>query len=266
MFVHVDVKERRRSVGWAADLCPICRDLRSFEVSEVRRVARVYLVPIGTGTLEGREITCADCKSVLAFPPEEYSAISKRRRDPAKLVELTNPALLDRMDAWFDRQERIAQSILSRRERVAEIVSVLSALEHMAWLRSRGGPEEFAMGICIVFFLLTLIVTLTTWTTVGFVLQVVLLTSLLTSLSIGLILMLTHRPMSVSRHLVPRIVRALEPLEPTFDELGDALALARRNGLRVGRYVNPRRLGRELARDRRRPVVLASPELGRGFT
>lgn len=262
MFVHVDVKERRRPVGWAADLCPVCRDLRSFEVAEVRRVARVYLVPIGSGSLEGREITCADCKTVLPCPEEGYEAISKRRRDPAKLVELTNPELLERVDDWFARQERIAQATLSNRERVAEILSVLGALEHMAWLRSRGGPEEFAMAVSLIFFVLLLIVALASWTTAGFVLQVILLTSLLTSLCVGLILLLTHKPMSVSRHLVPRLVRALEPLEPTLDELADALALARRNGLRIGRYVNPRRLSRELARERRRPIVLAPPEFG----
>lgn len=262
MFVHVDVKERRRSTGWVADLCPICRDLRSFEVAEVRRVARVYLVPIGSGTLEGREITCADCKSVLSFPDEGYAAISRRRREPAKLVELTNPALLERVDAWFERQERIAQSTLSSRERVAEILSVLGALEHMAWVRSRGGPEEFAMAVCVIFFVLMLILTLASWSNTGLVVQVILLTSLLTSFSVGLVLLLTYKPMSVSRHLVPRLVRALEPLEPTLDELGDAMALARRHGLRIGRYVNPRRISRELARERPRPVVLAPAKLG----
>jgi hypothetical protein len=257
-YIHVDVKERRRPIGWVADLCPICRDLRAFEVNELRRVARVYFVPLGRGSLEGREITCVDCQSVLQAPEDGYEALSPRRRDPAQLVPMTNPGLLDRAGDWFERQHLVAMGTLSRGERTGEIVSVLRALDHMAWMRSRGGPEELLTALCVVVFFVVLIGTVVSWSgSPGWRIACAAMAAGMLALSTTMVL--THRSMAAGRHMLPRLVRALEPLEPTLEELDAALQFAQRQGLRIGRYVTGRRLLRELARERDRPVVLRAP-------
>lgn len=258
MYIHVDVKERRRPIGWVADLCPICRDLRAFEVNELRRVARVYFVPLGRGSLEGCEITCVDCQSVMEAPEEGYEAVSNRRRDPAQLVSMTNPGLLDRAEDWFERQHKVAKGSLDKAERTREIVTVLRALDHMAWVRSRGGPEELLTALCIIVFFVVLIGTVMTWAGSP-TWRIVFAVTAAGMLAISTTLVLTHRSMAAGRHLLPRLVRALEPLEPTQDEIDAALMLAQRQGLRIGRYVTGRRVLREMASERRRPVVLKAP-------
>jgi hypothetical protein len=265
VYVHVDVKERRRQIGWVADLCPVCRDLRAFRVSEVRRVARVYLVPMGKGSLEGIEIACVDCGCVLPGAEAGYEAVSRRRREPSRLVEETNPALLDRSADWFERQRRVALGELSGRERVAEILRTLEALEHMAQRRSRGGAEEAIAAISVVVLIVLLIGAAAAWTpSVG---ASPAWRTIITAGAAGMLpltawLVFAHTSLAASRHVMPRLVRALAPLEPTLEELDGAVALARRAGLRIGRYVRPGAVLIELARERRQPTVLSPPGAG----
>ena len=265
MYVHVDVKERRRPIGWVADLCPVCRDLRAFRVSEVRRVARVYLVPMGKGSLEGIEITCVDCECVLPGSEEGYESVSRRRRDPSRLVEETNPALLERSGAWFERQRRVALGELSERDRVAEILATLEALEHMALQRSRGGAEEAIAAICVVVLIVLIVGTAAAWTpSVGAspAWRTVLTAGAAGMLPVTAWLIFSHTSLAARRHLMPRLVRALAPLEPTLEELDSAFSLARRAGLRIARYLRPGAVLVELARERKQPTVLSPPGLG----
>lgn len=262
MYVHVDVAHRRRSVGWAADLCPICRDLRAFQVLEVRRVTRVYFVPMGKGSLESHEIMCIDCGTVMIQPDEGYAGLSRRRRDPAKLVELTNPGILDRSEAWFERQQRVARGQLAPRERIAEILGVLRAVEYMTLHRPRNGLEEWATGLAIFVFVLMFFGAVLSWTissASGTGWRAAFTIGTIITLPLAAWLVFTHSGMAVRRLLTPRLVRALEALEPTQAELEEALMLGRRHGLLSARLLRARPLHQELTRDRSRPVVLGWP-------
>ena len=81
----------RHSLGYVADFCPVCRDLRRFEVKRVGLAGHFYYVSLGEGQLLGHDRTCQECGVDLNAKPETYKSVSRERLPTSELAASTNP-------------------------------------------------------------------------------------------------------------------------------------------------------------------------------
>lgn len=93
MFIFWGTKVKEKHIGYGADFCPMCRDIRQFRISRRGRSGHVYGFSIGSGELIGHSRTCMNCKIVLGAYPNNYLDLERR---PSKasietLVESTFP-------------------------------------------------------------------------------------------------------------------------------------------------------------------------------
>ena len=81
----------RHSIGYVADFCPVCRDLRRFEVKRLGMASHFYYIPLGEGALLGHVRTCAECGIDLNARPEVYKQVARGRDGAAELAAQTRP-------------------------------------------------------------------------------------------------------------------------------------------------------------------------------
>lgn len=91
MFIVWGKKPVTRRLGYVADFCPICRDLRTFTVKRVGLADHIYYVSFGEGRLVGHTRTCTACDIDLNARPEIYKELHARKLPPPQLAALTRP-------------------------------------------------------------------------------------------------------------------------------------------------------------------------------
>src|SRR6266542_4248609 len=94
MFIVWGTKRVERKQGNIADLCPICREIRSFQLVRVGLASHVYYISFGEGKLAGYIIRCDACGVILDVDPTRYGSTAKdARSDVVALVRDTFPNL-----------------------------------------------------------------------------------------------------------------------------------------------------------------------------
>ncbi|MBI3373381.1 MAG: hypothetical protein HY017_16770 [Betaproteobacteria bacterium] len=91
MFIVWGKKRVTTWLGYVADFCPICRDLRTFEVTRIGLAGHVYYISFGEGELAGHIRTCTACDIDLNARPENYRELHKEKLAPQQLAPLTFP-------------------------------------------------------------------------------------------------------------------------------------------------------------------------------
>ena len=62
MFVLFWGRKRREDhLGFVADFCPICREVRPFRLLAIRMVPHLFFIPMGSGRLECHVRVCLEC-------------------------------------------------------------------------------------------------------------------------------------------------------------------------------------------------------------
>src|SRR6266581_5496821 len=124
MFIVWGKKRVERKQGIVADFCPICREVRAFQLIRVGLATHVYYVSAGEGKLAGHMIRCNECGVELAVDPTRYATTQK---DPRVGLE----ALIR------DTFPRLRESYAERLEletRIKRTRSALSADQHKQFL------------------------------------------------------------------------------------------------------------------------------------
>ena len=80
MFIVWGKKRVERNQGLVADFCPICREVRAFQLIRVGLASHVYYVSFGEGKLAGHIIRCNECRVKLAVDPTRYATTEKDAR------------------------------------------------------------------------------------------------------------------------------------------------------------------------------------------
>lgn len=93
MFIVWGKKIVYRKLGHVADFCPICRQVRSFEIKRVGMAGHVYYITSGQGDLVGYERTCASCDTAFEAQPERYASHAKKATPLDALRSATFPDL-----------------------------------------------------------------------------------------------------------------------------------------------------------------------------
>lgn len=104
------------ATGYAADLCPICRGARPFQIFAVKHVAHFNFIPLGTGKTVAHIAKCMDCGIRLGVELEEYANLQKTKpHDIGSLIANTRPYLVQ------DYQDRLEIERLIKNRKLSEI-------------------------------------------------------------------------------------------------------------------------------------------------
>jgi hypothetical protein len=225
VLIIVGARRVRKHLGLAADFCPICRDYRAFDVAEMRQVPHLYYVPLGRGKTLASELECTRCRSVYAGGEAAYVAYAQSlTRDMAELARQTNPDIVSRSRVRLDAEDRLRAGRLKPQERAVLIAEPFAALDYM--VRRRWGRGRFSGGaVAAVAAAVGLLVAALAMAASrhGRDAALVLGALVIPASAIAAVALLNGPRAWVRRHIQPRLVAALLPLDPSAEELAAAL-------------------------------------------
>jgi hypothetical protein len=123
MFIVWGKSIKRKKLGFAADYCGVCHDLRTFKVNRIGSASHVYYISFGQGELVGYERICGVCATPVEAVPERYADMSKTARPATDLISETFPNYYSvyREVIERDRKVRDTPSLLTPEERRTRI-------------------------------------------------------------------------------------------------------------------------------------------------
>ena len=111
-------------LGYVADYCATCRDVRMVKLLRVGRTAHLFSVPLGEGLLLGYDGVCRRCELRFGVEITDYPAVEQDKAvDLVALVGKTNPRLLagnDAAAAAWQRMSEIREPLTSAHSALVE--------------------------------------------------------------------------------------------------------------------------------------------------
>ena len=242
VFIVWGTKIKKKRLGYVADCCPVCNDVRRFELRRVGAASHLYYISFGQGRMLGHEAACCSCSTTLEVNADRYQAVERSAAANLEaLVATTNPSvptILGERLAALERardgssEERsallrepflllnvmIEQQMRDRKLSKAgkwTCWSTIALLVVLAMIGANGGPRWAGIAVGLVFA---------------------------AAFFVTLAFMATHMGSFVRREVYPKLALALEPLRPSVEELDQLTSNLKGLGLRVGKKVKAARL------------------------
>jgi len=243
MFIVWGKRVMRKKQGYVADFCPMCRELQTFLLREVRSYSHIYYIPTSANSLVGYERVCQGCKLALHGAPRQYVAAPKKPGHVREIVGRSFPAFHEVYGERLRVEEslRISPDGLSpevRRALIQQPFLVLSPLVEAQYGRTSVDwviGASLAGGVAVV----ALAAQLTEWLPDDYHTA-----SFVVGGALGLALIIwafaTAVQRFVKRKIVPRAAKTLKPLRPTETEIAAALADLKRMGHKIGGILKPK--------------------------
>ena len=138
-----------KQIGFVADYCRVCHDIRAFSVKRVSKAEHVFFIPLERGRLLEHRQTCRECGVESSCQRGKFLQIAKVC-DPSieRLIEETFPGV---HQAYADRmaQEREAVTVEPGDERDKRDALMMEAF-HIAESRFRGGSPAEGIRLLVV--------------------------------------------------------------------------------------------------------------------
>ncbi|MES2570352.1 MAG: hypothetical protein V4710_09915 [Verrucomicrobiota bacterium] len=250
MFIH-GTKPVVKSLGSVADFCPICRDIRRFELLRNGTSSHIYFIAFGPGKLTSYTIQCAECGVSFFTDPTQYEEPANQRGlDLPALIDRTFPRIREVHAARLALESALKQRLTipqDKRERL--LIEPFSLLNPRVETLFKGNTEfdrPATIG-CLGTILLPIIVfaaimALPEERREDFM-PIILVVGV-----IGVIYTLVqmarapHR--QLTRQVIPLLARTLHPLRATDLELALCLQKCKRLGMAIGEKLKPDFLAR----------------------
>ena len=243
MFIVWGTKRTERNQGLVADFCPICRDLRPFQLIRVGLASHVYYVSFGEGKLAGYLIRCTDCGVDLGTQPTRYSTVEKDSRVSLEvLVRDTFPRLREAYAERLELESRIkrTRSALTGddyRRFLMEPFALLNPLVEKRFANSTQMDKPAGIG-CLGTLLLGGAIFFGSMKFSGPTQDKILIAALIVVV-IGTIYTFVQMHLGTGRFfrskILPTLVKALKPLEPTREDLADCVGRCKTLGMKIGK-------------------------------
>jgi hypothetical protein len=124
MFIVWGKTIKRQKLGYVADFCAVCRDLRTFQVTRIGSASHLYYISFGQGDLVGYERTCEVCSTPVEAIPDTYLDMARLNRPAAELISET-----------FPNYYTVHREVLERERKVRDTPSLLTPAERNARMR-----------------------------------------------------------------------------------------------------------------------------------
>ena len=240
VLIIAGAKKVRKQLGAAADFCPICREYRAFLVTEVRQVPHLYYIPVGAGKTLAAEVECSRCHSIFEGTAGGYAGYSRAFiRDLPELARLTNPDIVSRTRPRIEAEDRVRSGHLSDDERGALILEPFVALDYMVrrkWGRGTLSGAAVAALAAVAGLLVAAIIVGASGH--GRDVALVLGAMVVPATAAAAVALFNGPGAWVRRHIQPRLVAALLPLNPSAEEIAAALEQARLGSVSLARRVD----------------------------
>jgi hypothetical protein len=237
MFIIWGTKAVYRKVGYAADFCSICRQVRPFLVRRIAMARHIYYLSTGEGKLVGFDRTCEQCMTSFPAEPQTYKTILKSYTSLVPLKNETFPNFSDVMGKRLEIEQLISDSPahLSADDRMTLIKEpfMLLAPKVEQLYESTQIDKEVGISLIIGILIFALGASLSSFVTPEYSWQLI-----LASFVIGVSLIIWSMSTSSTRHLkrkiAPVIAKCLRPLNPSQTELSEVLIELKSYGYKIG--------------------------------
>ena len=256
MFIIWGTKRVEKKQGLVADFCPVCRDVRAFYLLRVGMAGHVYYLSFGEGKLAGHIIQCTQCQLRLAVNPMQYASVETHGRstDIEALVRTTFPKLREvyAKRLALEAQCRRTPTTLTPDERASLLIEPFQLLNAGVEARIKNTRLDKQSGLGFLGTLIVPLVLLSIAVSLREPLQEQMLAIAGITFLVGLLYTFVQLGLGPQRfvrnQVVPSLARALDPLEPTPDELTACLKKCQTAGLRIGKKLKLPHLWAELER------------------
>ena len=234
-----------RALGFTADFCPICREVRTFEVKRIGMAGHLYYVSFGAGTLAGYLRTCRTCGTSLNAVPDQYARLSNEMLEPSELQPVTFPNLdeVHRTRLAIEKTLQSSPARLSTADRSALIKEPFILLSPKVEERFASvhfdGPTAITLFAAVLGLSFVPAMLSTALPNYGFELALACTAAAVVAIGVQMF-MSSERFMR--KQLLPVLVPALKPLDPTPEELESVLKDMKTLGRRIGSKLKLRTL------------------------
>jgi hypothetical protein len=239
-----------KPIGWVADFCPNCREVRAFELLRVGVAQHFYFVSASEGQLARHHLRCGTCNVRLLADPSHYAGTERRQpKELQKLVAATCPMVYERYaeplsqaKKFRDQPKEIPQE--TRGELLFTSFRLFNPMvehRHANWSdfdKYSGSGCLLTIAIMIVFFNRSCHYTGDTalgLIEAGFI-------SMLIGLIVTLVLAMFGPSRYVKSCIIPGLVSGILQFDPSPDEVSQVVKRTRSLGFRIGKMVKPAQL------------------------
>ena len=258
MFIVWGKKRVERKLGSVADFCPICREIRSFQMIRVGVASHVYYVSMGEGELAGFQATCDTCGVALKVEPTRYLVTKKDQRfaaDVDSLVQETFPRLREVYANRLELESRLKRSRSTvsadeHRELLIEPFGLFNPIVAARFANSTEMDKRSGLG-CLGTLLISGAVFFGSMSFHGPTQDRILIAALvLFGMGTAYTLFQMHLgPKRFFRTKILRsLVKALAPLEPTREEIDGCIQRCKNLGMQIGTVAKTEDIWRLLER------------------
>ncbi len=243
-------KKVEKKLGFAADFCPICREIRPFMVLRLGMASHINYFSFNEGELVGHVAECQVCKTKIPVNSLKYKSLSNVIHDNLELlIAQTYPNL---------RNDYTDRLMLAERIRNREVLSTVERDELLLesfYLLSNRVEERYAK---VIFDRVSKI---GCWTTVllvilfGCILPLIVTTDFAYNLTVvaagltalaGLIFVVLQQMLApgrfIRKEIIPLLAKTIAPLNPTLSEIETMLEKFRTRGFKIGAKISKEKL------------------------
>jgi hypothetical protein len=239
-----------RGLGYVADFCPICRDLRTFRMQRLGLAGHFYYISFGEGQLVGHIRTCDVCGIELQGDPQVYKTLNKQKLPPAELAPLTRPDWREAREPRLAAERELASPFgkLPPEWRSVLLREPFDLLAARVEERFASSKVDWPTALAVVGFIAMLVVAGNLSGTYPQHTGTIWIAALVLGLGLVLSQALIARRRWMRRNLLPVLTLALRPLKPSEAELKAVLEKMKAEGRMIGRKVDVRLVVAELQR------------------
>ncbi len=245
MIIIYGKRQYSKRRGRVAEFCPICRAVRSCNVTEICSVTHLYYLPLSRPKTEAYRVLCEQCKSLIADDVADYISLSKDKRlSLADLIERTNPAAEDTAIHQLTLEERAASGDLSVDERYDLLNKPFLLVAPQFELRkARIHVDRRSAAWLLMTFVAPWLLLIPAFTVQSPAAHRVLLYAGLMLAAFSLLMLIHSLATDPMRFLNRRyrrfIAESFAEIDPTHEELKMVLSALRSQGVALGRKLRP---------------------------
>ncbi len=240
MFIFWGRKITRKSLGYVADFCAICRKVTAFQLSRVGSAGHIYYLSVGEGVLVGHERSCCECGSVQSANTDTYTRPVPKPGPIDALIRETYPGLerdlAERLQ--LEQQIRFSPHMLEPGVRAALIKEPLVILAPKVEQRFASTRMDMGVGLALLVsvFLFVFSAYLSSKIDPD---AAALFMPLALLVGVGLVIwqFLASRRRYMRKEIIPLLARSLAPLKPREQEIQQALQAMKQLGYKIGKFL-----------------------------
>ena len=241
MFIVWGKTIKRQKLGFVADYCGVCRDVRGFLVKRIGSASHVYYISFGEGDLVGYERICQQCSTAFEAVPDTYSGMAKESRPGSELIPETFPNYYAVYRELIERERKVRDtpSLLTSGERRARLREPFGIVAQVVQQKLASVQVDGRVWIAVAaFFPLLWVLGALGGVFIDPDNENAMVRWMLACSAVSLALVIWQLMGSARRyvlkHAVPPLVNALAPLRPAEEEITDILQELKQRKFKLG--------------------------------